>query len=172
MLIHPTLPHRIFRPKSPDSRPQNRPHHGLRVPDRLTRTFSALFSKAGPLAARSPSPGPSSTAAPRTPPNSPAGSIHESGSCEGCSCCQRHRFEHECDVMHLQEMHNAQLEAVSRLLRESQQQVQMLCDILRPNEEWVGMASMVQTMLLSVEQARMDECAEEAGLEICDINSC
>ncbi|KAF4578382.1 hypothetical protein AB1N83_007468 [Pleurotus pulmonarius] len=170
MLIHPTLPHRIFRPKSPESHPQHRPRHGLQVPKRLARKFSALF-KAG--LAVTPSLGPEPeflTPVPRTPPNSPAGSI--AGGCEGCSCCQQHRFEHECDVMHLQEMHSAQLEAVSRLLRESQQQVLMLCDILQPNEEWVGMAKTVQSMLLSVEQVRMEVCAGEAGLEIRGVNDC
>ncbi|KAF9487599.1 hypothetical protein BDN71DRAFT_1436720 [Pleurotus eryngii] len=77
-------------------------------------------------------------------------------------------------AMYMEVLHKQQLAAVSRLLHETQQQVQMLCDALRVKEAsekvYVELANAVQELLVDKVLGQMDDCAETAGLEIKEVD--
>ncbi|KAF7426241.1 hypothetical protein PC9H_008608 [Pleurotus ostreatus] len=102
-------------------------------------------------------------------------SIAGGRTCDGGINCH-HLKLYERDVQHLQQAHEQQMVAVSRLLRESQQQVQMLCDVLctkkSPSDAGgVELAETVQAMLLAQEQVRMTEAAAAVDLEIREMDA-
>ncbi|KAF9497959.1 hypothetical protein BDN71DRAFT_1429134 [Pleurotus eryngii] len=96
--------------------------------------------------------------------------------CDGGANCQ-HLKLYERDMQYLQQVHKQQMVTVSQLLWESQQQVQMLCDVLHTkdlnspyNAGDVELAETVQAMLLAQEQAQMTEVAAAVDLEIHEVN--
>ncbi|KAG9217550.1 hypothetical protein CCMSSC00406_0008477 [Pleurotus cornucopiae] len=158
--LSPSLPRRIFSPRRPDTVDGQ-----IQLRHPLLRALFSFMSLAQLRSTRQPSithptrrGSVDATDEEESRPESEVDGSRSHGIASRCICdgganCQ-HLKLYERDVQYLQQVHEQQMAAVSRLLRESQQQVQMLCDVLHtkdaPSDAGnVELAETVQAMLLA-----------------------